>query len=372
MKFLIVFAIFAAASARIIPPSVVASTNPEVQEILASIQSPNTDPATAAALEQLLLEVLGVAKPEPIHVGPAIIDGYEPIHVGPAIIDTAPIHVGPAIIDGYEPIHVGPAIIDKEPIHVGPAIIDGYEPIHVGPAIIDKEPIHVGPAIIGNEPIHVGPAIVDNYEPISIGPAIIDPAVPSAPNSPLVQIILNRSIMKLAIAFALFAAASASIIPPSVVASTNPEVQEILAAIQNPATDPATAAALEQLLLEVLGVAKPEPIHVGPAIVDKEPIHVGPAIIDEYEPIHVGPAIVDNYEPIHVGPAIVQPAPVASSPLVQIILKVQSSSDVAIESDLSPGPTPVQVVEEAEVPEPIIVVDKPEPVPVITLPETIN
>ncbi|XP_014364656.1 actin cytoskeleton-regulatory complex protein PAN1-like [Papilio machaon] len=204
--------------------------------------------------------------------------------------------------------------------------------------------------------------------------------------------------MKFVIAFALFAAASASIIPPSVVASTNPEVQEILAAIQNPATDPATAAALEQMLLEVLGVAKPEPIHVGPAIVDSEPIHVGPAIIDGYEPIHVGPAIVDsepihvgpaiidgyepihvgpaivdNYEPIHVGPAIVQPSPVASpSPLVQIILNVQSSSDVAIDSVPSPAPTPVQVVDEAEAPEPIIVVDKPEPLPVITLPETIN
>ncbi|XP_045537373.1 calphotin-like [Papilio machaon] len=200
--------------------------------------------------------------------------------------------------------------------------------------------------------------------------------------------------MKFFVAFALLvAAASASILPPAVIASTNPEVQEILASIQSPSTDPATAAALEQLLLEVLGIAKPEPIQVGPAIVDEyEPIHVGPAIVDEFEPIHVGPAIVPF--PIPDGGAVteveatpVMPAPSASAPLVQIILNVNAAanvpgSPVVVETNPA-APTPVQVVEEAEVPEPVIVVDQPvvaEPVivapvlpsPVVVLPDILN
>ncbi|XP_014364594.2 36.4 kDa proline-rich protein [Papilio machaon] len=199
--------------------------------------------------------------------------------------------------------------------------------------------------------------------------------------------------MKYFAVFALLAVASAAVLPPSVVVN-NPEVQEILASIQSPTTDPATAAALEQLLLEVLGIAKPEPIQVGPAIVDEyEPIHVGPAIVGE--PIHVGPAIIDEYEPIHVGPAIVDeqevapviPAPSAQSPLVQIILKINVPTNVpgspVVVETVPPAPTPVQVVEEAAVAEPVIVVDQPvvpEPVivapvlpsPVVVLPDILN
>ncbi|KPJ03262.1 hypothetical protein RR46_06418 [Papilio xuthus] len=199
--------------------------------------------------------------------------------------------------------------------------------------------------------------------------------------------------MKYFAVFALLAVASAAVLPPAVVVN-NPEVQEILAAIQSPSTDPATAAALEQLLLEVLGIAKPEPIQVGPAIVDEyEPIHVGPAIVGE--PIHVGPAIIDEYEPIHVGPAIVDeqevspviPAPSAQSPLVQIILKINVPTNVpgspVVVETVPPAPTPVQVVEEAAVGEPVIVVDQPvvaEPVivapilpaPVVVLPDILN
>ncbi|CAH2042579.1 unnamed protein product, partial [Iphiclides podalirius] len=174
--------------------------------------------------------------------------------------------------------------------------------------------------------------------------------------------------MKFLIAFALFAVASAGVIPPAVIASENPEIQEIVAAIQSPSTDPATAAALEQLLLQVLGLAEPEPIAVGPALVDnEEPISIGPAIVDEYEPISVGPALIDFPLPdggavTEVHPAPVMPAPVgpsAKAPLVQIILNIQSSSDVAVESIPSPAPTPVQIVDDAGfVPEPVIV-DRP-------------
>ncbi|CAG5029679.1 unnamed protein product [Parnassius apollo] len=178
--------------------------------------------------------------------------------------------------------------------------------------------------------------------------------------------------MKYFIALALFAAmASASVIPPAVIASDNPEIQEIVAAIQSPSTDPATAAALEQMLLDILGLNQPEPVEVGPAVVDNpEPISIGPAIIDF--PLPDGGAVTE------VHPAPVMPAPVAPSagaPLVQIILNIMSTSDVAgspvaIETipSPSPAPTPVHVVDEAIEPMPVIVVDKPivpEPVTVV-------
>ncbi|CAG5029639.1 unnamed protein product [Parnassius apollo] len=183
--------------------------------------------------------------------------------------------------------------------------------------------------------------------------------------------------MKFFIAFAFLAVASASVIPAAVIASDNPEIQEIVAAIQSPSTDPATAAALEELLLEILGIAKPEPIDVGPAIVDNyEPIAIGPAVVDF--PLPDGGAVAD------VDPTPVMPAPVessASAPLVQIILNIQSASDVvgspvSVETVQSPAPTPVQVVDEAVnaepiVPVPVIVVDKPivpEPVIVVDTP----
>ncbi|XP_068620228.1 magnetosome-associated protein MamJ-like [Battus philenor] len=191
--------------------------------------------------------------------------------------------------------------------------------------------------------------------------------------------------MKLFIAFALFAVAAAGVLPPALVASDNPEIQEIIAAIQSPSTDPATAAALEHQLLEILGLFKPEPIQVGPAIVEEDsPISIGPAIIDF--PLPDGGAVTE------VQPEPVQPAPVApaaSAPLVQLILNVNApnfpGSPVSVESNPQPAPSPVQVIEEAEnLPEPIIVIDRPivaEPVivvenpapqPVITLPDIIN
>ncbi|CAG5029635.1 unnamed protein product [Parnassius apollo] len=159
--------------------------------------------------------------------------------------------------------------------------------------------------------------------------------------------------------------------------ATTLRFKEIVAAIQSPSTDPATAAALEELLLEILGIAKPEPIDVGPAIVDNyEPIAIGPAVVDF--PLPDGGAVAD------VNPTPVMPAPVessASAPLVQIILNIQSASDivgspVSVETVQSPVPTPVQVVDEAVnadpiVPEPVIVVDKPivpEPVIVVDTP----
>ena len=188
--------------------------------------------------------------------------------------------------------------------------------------------------------------------------------------------------MKYFIAIALLAAvASAGMIKPTPVASELAELQEIVAAINSPSTDPATAAALEQMLLDALGI-KPEPVDVGPAIIDSHPISVGPAIIDSH-PISVGPAIIDfplpdggvvAEEPVVPGPAIVAPAPaeVASgTPLVQIILNINQAaagaSPIAVGPAVAPEaivPEPVHIVEVA--PEPVHVVEvAPEPVQVV-------
>lgn len=148
------------------------------------------------------------------------------------------------------------------------------------------------------------------------------------------------------------AAASARMIGPISALDDQEQLKEIIAAINSPNTDPATAASLQDMLNELLGLNE----HV--------PISVGPAIVDELTPISVGPAIVD------------EPASDASSPLVQIIVNVKSSSDVA-----APQPIPVvvddhvddHVVDEIQA-EPVVVVDQPadfeaEAVNVVELPD---
>ena len=158
--------------------------------------------------------------------------------------------------------------------------------------------------------------------------------------------------MKFLVVLALCAAvASANLIGPISAIDEQAEIKEIIAAINSPSTDPTTAAALQQMLNELLGL---DNIAVGPAIVED----------NEYVPISVGPAIVDE-----------QVAAPASSPLVQIIINVKPNSGIAgnpvvIEGLPVPGPaivdeiepSPVIVVDQPEsVPEPVIVVDQPEP-----------
>ncbi|XP_047536010.1 36.4 kDa proline-rich protein-like [Vanessa atalanta] len=160
--------------------------------------------------------------------------------------------------------------------------------------------------------------------------------------------------MKFFVVFALcVAAATANVISPIVVNDEAAEIQQIMDAINHPSTDPATAALLEQMLNEVLGLTKPEPIDVGPAIVE-----------GDYESISVGPAIVEEVVPAPVIPEI------NNSPLVQIIINVKpgSGNPVVVEGMPEVAPTPVLVEEKPEVePTPVIVVEKPEiePTPVI-------
>lgn len=167
--------------------------------------------------------------------------------------------------------------------------------------------------------------------------------------------------MKFLVVFALCAAvASANLIGPISVVDEQAVIKDIIAAINSPSTDPATAAALQEMLNDLLGL---DNIVAGPAIEENEsvPISVGPAIIDnEYVPISVGPAIVDE-----------QVAAPASSPLVQIIVNIKPNSGIAGNPVAIEGlpvivdeiePSPVIVVEQPEsLPEPVIVVDQPEP-----------
>ncbi|XP_064073809.1 uncharacterized protein LOC113403249 [Vanessa tameamea] len=156
--------------------------------------------------------------------------------------------------------------------------------------------------------------------------------------------------MKFFVVFALcVAAATANVISPIVVSDEAAEIQQIIDAINHPSTDPATAALLEQMLNEVLGLTKPEPIDVGPAIVE------------------------DEYESISVGPAIVNPE-INNSPLVQIVINVKpgSGNPVVVEGMPEVAPTPVIVVENPVAPDPVIVAPVIIPEPVITLPDILN
>ena len=113
--------------------------------------------------------------------------GVAPAGPVPAPEMPEPITVGPAIIDSFEPIAVGPAIIDFEPIAIGPALIDSFEPISVGPAIIDF-PIPdggiVAEPVVAPSPLPIAPS------PVAIVDGAATPADVSA-GAPLVQIILN-------------------------------------------------------------------------------------------------------------------------------------------------------------------------------------
>ncbi|XP_032519928.2 uncharacterized protein LOC116772013 [Danaus plexippus] len=182
--------------------------------------------------------------------------------------------------------------------------------------------------------------------------------------------------MKFFIVFAVcVAAASARFIVPDVAAAEAAEIKDIIAAIQHPSTDPATAAALQQLLDSLLNNQE-SPIDVGPVIIDEDsPIDVGPVIIDEDSPIDVGPVIIDD--------SSVGPSP-SVSPLVQIIINVNSNANkpqpgpvIEDESDAHIPDQPVIIVDEPEiieepvVPEPVIVVPIL-PTPVAVLPDTLN
>ncbi|KAJ0174008.1 hypothetical protein K1T71_010154 [Dendrolimus kikuchii] len=176
--------------------------------------------------------------------------------------------------------------------------------------------------------------------------------------------------MKFFVAIALIATmASAAVIGPTLVSEEIAQIQEVIAAIQSPSTDPATAAALEAMLQDIFGL-NPEPVIVGPAVVDidSSPISVGPALVDF--PLPDGGAVTAP-EAV-VAPPVIEPSPVVigeleagqPSPLVQVIINVNSAS-----GSPAPAPSPADsaIVDEAadpihvvdQVAEPVIVVESP-------------
>ncbi|XP_045501686.1 uncharacterized protein LOC123698909 isoform X1 [Colias croceus] len=177
--------------------------------------------------------------------------------------------------------------------------------------------------------------------------------------------------MKFLIVLAFVAVASAATLPQKRISQA--ELDEIVAAIHSPSTHPDTAAALEQMLQDLLGAASP--IQVGPAVVEPvEEIGVGPAIIDPVEEISVGPAVIDPVEEISVGPALIEePAinPLASNnPLVQVLVIVNSgASNSIVITQPGLGTVDEELTDEIK-PDPVVVADAPEAA--VIAPEPVN
>ncbi|CAH1640386.1 unnamed protein product [Spodoptera littoralis] len=169
MKYFLAIALLVSvASAGMVKPTPGSNEVAQIQEIIAAILNPNTDPATAVALEEMLLDVLGV-KPEPVAIGPAIIDYPLPeeapvVPPSPAAEVAAPVPKSPLV---QIIVNINHASADVSPVDLGPAIIPrpvpepGHiedivpEPVHV----VDAAPEPVEPVIIG-EPILPSPAVV--------------------------------------------------------------------------------------------------------------------------------------------------------------------------------------------------------------------
>ncbi|XP_045527783.1 uncharacterized protein LOC123716204 isoform X1 [Pieris brassicae] len=200
--------------------------------------------------------------------------------------------------------------------------------------------------------------------------------------------------MKFLIVLAVIAVAAA--VPLNRISAS--EIDEIISAINSPSTDPATAAALQQMLHDLLGGHGLDDISAGPAIIDETPalidtnpalveehedIAVGPALIEEHEDIAVGPALIEEHEDISVGPAIIEDQPASiKSPLVQVIINVDASAnDVTVDQVYNPEnpaliPSPVEIIDGSQpelipdnvnvieneiIPDPITIVENPKP-----------
>ncbi|XP_049877040.1 magnetosome-associated protein MamJ-like [Pectinophora gossypiella] len=241
MKYFIAIALIAAvASAGVIKPAGLTEEVHQIQEIINAINSPSTDPATAALLEQMLLEALG----------------QQPIQVGPAIVEQNPsdlISVGPAIVEGISPISVGPAIIDF--------------PLPDGGAITELEPT---PAVVAPTPVVVGPT----------------PAAEASQSSPLVQIIVNVN------------AANAGSNPVGVI---SPEAVVEPEAIAEPEIAPEPVSVVEQPILIPTPVVLPQPVAPvvvpEPVVVVEEPSLPEPVIVVEPS-LPVAPTPIGVGEPV--------------------------------------------------------------------------
>lgn len=153
MKFFIAFAAFVAVALSANHHKPGGAQEAQLEAIIAAINSPSTDPATAALLEAQLQQIIAaIVKPEPIAVGPTLVEGLEPISVGPALVDEfEPIHVGPALVDEFEPIHVGPTLVDDD-IIIAPAspIVSGASSSPLVQIIVNVAQAEQAPGVVGS------------------------------------------------------------------------------------------------------------------------------------------------------------------------------------------------------------------------------
>ncbi|XP_053614774.1 calphotin-like [Plodia interpunctella] len=267
--FVVIVALMAVAAASPLARNAKVS-DAEIAIIVAAIQSPSTDPATAAILEAQLQ---------------AILAGGNPIAISPVVIDPTP-----AIVDNVEPIAVGPAIIDQlAPIAVGPAIVDFPVEVAPSPVIVAPSPVVVEPVPVLN-PKPTPPAAVVEPSPVATLP---DSAAVSTVSASLVQIILNIN-----------QAATTPVVPPAVAEAPI-------------AVDPVTV--VDHVPVD------PSPVIVAPAPVDPVVVVDQPSIIPDpvVLPTPVLPEVVP--EPVvlpapvlpEIIPApVVLPSPVLPEPVV--------------------------------------------------------
>ncbi|XP_039759555.1 uncharacterized protein LOC120633415 [Pararge aegeria] len=365
MKYFVVFALcVAAASAFSVPPTVTGADAAQVQQIIEAIYHPSTDPATAAALEQMLFEILGMNKPVIVE------DSELPTINEESIIDASPVIIDESIV--------------SEPANYRPPLVQIIVNVNNAPenAVVVEQPSPIvipGEVVVVEQP-EADEVVVVEQPALPVEPVIIAPIVP-APVITLPDDLILK--MKYFVVFALcVAAASAFAIPPTVTGVDAAQVQEIIEAIYHPSTDPATAAALEQLLLEILGMNKPVIVEDSelPTINEESIIDASPVIIDESivsEPANYRPPLVQvivNVNTNAPGNAVVveQPSPVVIPGEVIVVEQPEADEVVVVEQ---PEAEEVVVVEQPEFPDavivaPVIVPEEPVqvPTPVIVAP----
>ncbi|CAK1553002.1 unnamed protein product [Leptosia nina] len=170
MKYFVAFLALVAVAAAV-NNKPINNDSAQVEAILAAINSPHTDPATAALLQAQLKEILGALTPE-IDFGPAIIDGNENINIDPAIVPEE-IDTNPAIVP--EEIDTNPAVVPEE-IDTNPALVPEniVDPAVVPPPAAGSALVQVIVNIKSSkpaskpQPIDNNPAIVPEETPASV------------------------------------------------------------------------------------------------------------------------------------------------------------------------------------------------------------
>ncbi|XP_047509769.1 uncharacterized protein LOC125052778 isoform X2 [Pieris napi] len=148
MKFFIAFAALTALAVAVPVQKPINHDEAYLQAIMDAINSPHTDPATAALLEQQLESILAEQKPI-IDPSPILVDEAENINIGPAFVDeNEPISTDPALIEGNVPVS---APMVQVIINVNAVSKPALKPVEIdnSPAFVPESPIIPDPINIG-------------------------------------------------------------------------------------------------------------------------------------------------------------------------------------------------------------------------------